>query len=193
MLPQGIRSIAKRLPDILENAENGIPSQLRQLLQRLNDHLKELDRQVDALELQIKQWHQANEASLKLEAIPGIGPITASAIVATVGNARDYENGRQLAAWLGLVPKQHSNGGKSTLLGISKRGDSYLRTLLIHGARAVIRASGGKADADRWLAQLTTRRNKNVAAVALANKNARIIWALLAKDRTYQAPTKMAA
>ena len=135
------------------------------------------------LELQIKQWHQGNEASRKLEAIPDIGPITASAIVATVGNATEFENGRQLASWLGLVPKQRSSGGKQTLLGISKRSDTYLRTLLIHGARAVIRFAENKAESNQWPCNLIGRRNKNVAAVALANKNVRVIWALLAKGK----------
>ncbi len=186
VIPQGISSIVKRMPDILEDAENGIPGTMRQLLQRLNDHLKELDRQVGELELQVKQWHRDNEVSLKLESIPGIGPITASAIVATVGNALEYKSGRQLAAWLGLVPKQHSSGGKQILQGISKRGDSYLRTLLIHGARSVIRVAAHKAEADSWLINLMARRNKNVAAVALANKNARIIWALLVNGTTFQ-------
>lgn len=185
VIPQGIHSIAKRVPDILEDAENGLPGTMRHLLERLNDHLKELSRQVEELELQIKLWHKENEASKKLEAIPGIGPITASAIVATVGNATEYKNGRQLAAWLGLVPKQRSSGGKQTLLGISKRGDTYLRTLLIHGARAVIRFAENKTEPESWLHKLIMRRNKNVAAVALANKNARVIWALLAKGTTF--------
>ena len=185
VIPQGIHSIAKRVPDILEDAENGLPGTMRYLLRRLNDHLMELNRQVEELELQIKLWHKECEASQKLEAIPGIGPITASAIVATVGNATEYKNGRQLAAWLGLVPKQCSSGGKQLLLGISKRGDTYLRTLLIHGARAVIRFAENKAEPESWLRKLITRRNKNIAAVALANKNARIIWALLVKDTTF--------
>jgi len=124
--------------------------------------------------------------SRKLEKVPGIGPITASALVASIGNANNFSNGRQLAAWLGLVPRQHSTGGKSLLLGISKRGDCYLRTLLIHGARAVIRHAERKLDSQGWLRRLMARRNKNVAAVALANKNARIIWALLAHDREFR-------
>ena len=185
VIPQGIRSINKRMPDILEDAENGLPGTLRKLLERLNDHLKELDCQVAELELQIKLWHKENEASQRLEAIPGIGPITASAIVATVGGAAEFKNGRQLSAWFGLVPKQRSSGGKQTLLGISKRGDTYLRTLLIHGARAVIRFAENKAEPESWLRKLMARRNKNVAAVALANKNARIIWALLARDTKF--------
>ena len=186
VMPQGIQSIARRMPDILEDGENRLPGTMRKLLERLNDNLKEMDRQVNELEAQIKLWHKDNAASLKLAAIPGIGPITASAIVATVGNATDFKNSRQLAAWMGLVPKQHSSGGKQTLLGISKRGDTYLRTLLIHGARAVIRCAENKAEPNEWLCKLIARRNKNIAAVALANKNARIIWALLAKGKTYE-------
>lgn len=185
VIPQGIHSIAKRVPDILEDAENGLPGTMRHLLRRLNDHLKELGRQAEELELQIKLWHKENEASQRLEAIPGIGPITASAIVATVGEAKEFKNGRQLSAWLGLVPKQCSSGGKQLLLGISKRGDTYLRTLLIHGARAVIRFAENKAEPESWLRKLIMRRNKNIAAVALANKNVRIIWALLAKGTTF--------
>ena len=186
-IPQGISHIAKRLPEILEDGENGLPGIFRQLIDRLGMHLKELDRHVDELEAQIQIWHRESTASRKLAAIPGIGPITASAMVASVGDAKNFENGRQLAAWLGLVPRQHSSGGKQTLLGISKRGDSYLRTLLIHGARAVIRVSEHKTNQGRgWLADVIGRRNKNVAAVALANKNARTIWALLAHERNYE-------
>jgi transposase len=183
VIPQGIHVVIKRMPEILEDAENGMPSIQRQLLQRLTDHLKELDHQVDELETQINRWHKANESSQKLAAIPGVGPITASAMVATIGNALDFKNGRQLAAWLGLVPKQNSSGGKQNLLGISKRGDSYLRTLLIHGSRSVIRYAD--TSNNRWLMSLSERRNKNVVAVALANKNARIAWALLAKNTRF--------
>ncbi len=185
VIPQGIRSIHKRIPDILGDAENGLPGSLRPLLEKLNDHLKELNRQVEELELQIRLWHKENEASQRLEAIPSIGPITASAIVATVGDATEFKNGKQLSAWFGLVPKQRSSGGKQKLLGISKRGDTYLRTLLIHGARAVVRFAENKAESESWLRKLIIRRNKNIAAVALANKNARIIWALLARDTKF--------
>lgn len=188
ILPQGMSHIAKRLPAILEDGENALPGSFRALLARLGEHLKGLDRQVGEIEVQIHDWHRGNEASRKLERIPGIGPITASALVATIGDANSFKNGRQLAAWLGLVPRQHSSGGKPLLLGISKRGDSYLRTLLILGARAVLRVAEHKVDPVQcWLAQLTERRHTNVAAVALANKNARIVWALLAHDRHYQA------
>jgi len=187
-IPQGINHIATHLPDILEDWENGLPGVFRQLIDRLGAHLKELDQQVRELEVQIQVWHRANDASRKLAEIPGIGPITASALVASIGDAKAFDDGRQLAAWLGIVPRQHSTGGKQTLRGISKRGDTYLRTLLIHGARAVIRIAERKANyAGSWLAGVMGRRNKNVAAVALANKNARIVWALLAHDRKYTA------
>lgn len=186
-IPQGIGCIARRLPEILEDGDNGLPDIFRQLIDRLGTHLKELDRQVDELEAQIQIWHRENALSKKLEKIPGIGPITASALVASIGDAKNFENGRQLAAWLGLVPRQNSSGGKQTLLGISKRGDTYLRTLLIHGARAVIRVSENKLEqANGWLTRLVDRRNKNIAAVALANKNARIVWALLTQEREFQ-------
>src|ERR1019366_6048952 len=124
VIPKGISHIAKRLPEILEDGENELPGVFRLLLQRLGEHLKELDRQVGELEVQIQSWHRENDLSRKLAQIPGIWPITASALVASIGNAKNFENGRQLAAWLGLVPRQHSSGGKATLLGISKRGDT---------------------------------------------------------------------
>lgn len=186
VIPQGISHIAKRLPSILEDAENSLPDTMRTLIARLAGHLRMLDREVDELEAQIQDWHRQNEGSRRLAQIPGIGPITASALMASIGDARHFDSGRQLAAWLGLVPRQHSSGGKPTLLGISKRGDTYLRTLLIHGARAVIRVCERKTDTHTWLKQLLARRHKNVAAVALANKNARTVWALLAHTRDYQ-------
>lgn len=185
-IPQGIGQIMKQIPEILEDGENGLPGTMRNLIERLTESLKEMDRQAKELEAQIQLWHRENEASRKLAEIPGLGPITASTIVATVGDAREFKNGRQLAAWLGLVPRQNSSGGKQTLLGISKRGDTYLRTLMIHGARAMIRFAEKKSEPESWMRKLMARRNKNVAAVALANKNARIVWALLAHGRTFR-------
>ncbi len=188
VMPQGLSQLAKRLPEILEDGDNGLPGIMRQLLARLGGHLKDLDRQVQELEGQIQLWHRQNPTSRKLAAIPGIGPLTASALVATVGDARSFKNARQMPAWIGIVPRQDSSGGKPTLRGISKRGDVYLRTLLIHGARAVIQQFERKANPpDGWLKRLLIRRHKNVAVVALANKNARIAWALLAHDRQYEA------
>lgn len=184
-LPKGIGQLLRRVPGVIEDGENDLPGGFRLLILRLLDHLRELDRQVGELGAEIQLWHRQNTASQKLAAIPGLGPLTATAMAASIGDARNFKNGRQLAAWLGIVPRQHSTGGKPTLLGISKRGDAYLRTLLIHGARAALRTAERKANADPWLTQLLARRNKNVAAVALANKNARTIWALLAHDRQY--------
>jgi transposase len=198
VIPQGIRHICEHLPEILEDAENSLPGAFRHLLRQLGEHLKTLHELVRAMEAQIQQWHATNEASQRVSAIAGIGALTATAMVATAGDARNFNSGRQFAAWLGLVPRQHSTGGKSKLLGISKRGDCYLRTLLIHGARSVIAAAGRRKQptvdqqavrqrADRWLEALIARRNRNIAAVALANKNARVIWALLAHGERYQA------
>ena len=191
IIPKGIAHIAQRVPELIEDASNELPGVFRLLIQRLMDHLKELDRQARELEAQIVAWHRESELSSKLAAVPGIGPITASALVATVGDAKNFTNGRQLAAWMGLVPRQHSSGGKNVLLGMSKRGDTYLRTLLIHGARSVILRAGKKVGG--WLPTLIARRNPNVAAVALANKNARIVWALLAHDREFRPDYKAAA
>jgi transposase len=187
IVPQGIAHIAQRVPDLIEDASIELPGSFRLLIDRLVEHLKLLHRQVEEIEVQIKAWHRASEASRRLEKVPGIGPLTATAMVASVGDAKNFDSGRQFAAWLGVVPRQHSSGGKPTLLGISKRGDAYLRTMLIHGARSVIYRATQRADAESWLVRLTTRRNKNIAAVALANKNARTIWALLAHDREFRA------
>jgi len=188
IIPQGIRQIRIRLPGILEDGENDLPDLFRRLLQRLGEHLKQLDLQVSELDSQILLWHRQHEGSCRLAQIPGIGPLTASALVASIGDAKSFENSRQLAAWMGLVPRQHSSGGKTLLLGISKRGDGYLRTLLVHGARSVLRVAERKAGyGTSWIAGLVKRRRPNIAAVALANKNARIVWALLRHERNYDA------
>lgn len=195
IVPKGIAYINPRLPEILEDAENDLPGTFCQLIERLGGHLKELTKQVNELEKQIWSWHKENSASQKLAKMPGIGSLTARALVAPIGDAKQCGNGRQLAAWLGLVPKQHSSGGKPTLLGISKRGDIYcLRTLLIHGARAVLRVAERKTEyVGSWLVGVMERRNHNVTVVALANKNARIIRALLAHEREYDADYAVAA
>jgi transposase len=188
VLPQGINHLLHDAPGLLEDTGNELPALFRQLVIHQLDYLHELDRQVQLLENQIRIWHRENEASLRLAGIPGIGPITATALVASVGDARCFADGRQMAAWIGLVPNQHSSGGKQVLLGISKRGDAYLRSLLVHGARAVISAMRDKADvAASWLGRLLARRHTNVAIVALANRNARIAWALLAHHRVFNA------
>jgi transposase len=188
IMPVGIRSIERMLPEFLEDAENCLSGVSRALFARLFEHFRVLDRQVQELEREINAWHREDTASRRLQAIPGIGPLTASALVASIGDAKVFRNGRQFAAWLGLVPRQNSSGGKTNLLSISKRGDTYLRTMLIHGARSVLLHLKSHPDqADGWLARVANRRNPNIAAVALANKNARTVWALLAHGRDYQA------
>jgi transposase len=187
IIPQGIWNIDKRLPDILEDAENNLPPMMRELTATLRAQFKHLDQQVKALDALIARAHREQPASRQLATIPGIGPITATAFVATLGDATQFKNGRQVAAWIGLVPQQDSSGGKEHLLGISKRGDVYLRTLLIHGARAVVREASKHPETDSWLMRLVKRRHPNIATVALANKNARIAWALLTHpERTYR-------
>jgi len=187
VIPKGQWRIAAALQPILEDAENDLPGTSRALFARLLAHLRYLDAQVTQIEQQIKEWHQNDADSRRLETIPGIGPLTASALVASIADINAFKNARQLAAWLGLVPRQHSSGGKSVLLGISKRGDTYLRTLLIHGGRAVLLAQQRRARSEgTWGAALARRRHPNIAAVALANKNARIVWALLARGQDYQ-------
>ncbi len=186
VIPKGITHIPKQVPLILTEADNELPGLFRQLIDGLLNHFRELHCQIVELEAKIKAWHRDSPASRKLAEMPGIGPLGATALVASIGDAKAFKIGRQLAAWLGLVPRQHSTGGKQNLLGISKRGDVYLRTLLIHGARSAILAAQRRGDNTSWLAKLLERRHANVAAAALANKNARVVWALLAHDREYQ-------
>jgi transposase len=187
VVPKGLAALKRRIPEILEDAENGLPGAFRELLQTLAQHLTELNRQVEDLTQRIEALHRESALSRRLAQIPGVGPLIATALLAAIGDIQAFANGRQLAAWLGLVPKQSSTGGKTRLLGISKRGDTYLRTLLIHGARSALRAAQRqKESGETWLTRLADRRNPNIAAVALANKNARIAFALLAHDRDYQ-------
>jgi transposase len=158
VMPVGIRSLERKLPEILEDGENGLSGVSRALDARLFEHFRALDRQVDELEREINAWHREDTASQRLQAIPGIGPLTASALVASVGDTKVFHNGRQFAAWLGLVPRQNSSGGKTNLLGICKRGDTYLRTLLIHGARSVLFSlKRNPTRADGWLARVAAQ------------------------------------
>jgi len=193
VIPVGIRCIEGQVPEILEDARNGLSGISRELIARLFEHFRALDRHVKELERDINAWHREDTASQRLQAIPGIGPLTASALVASAGDAKSFDNGRQFAAWLGLVPRQHSTGGKTQLLGISKRGDTYVRTLLIHGARSVLLSLKRHPErVEGWLGRVAARRNPNIAAVALANKNARTVWALLAHGRDYQSAYRSA-
>jgi transposase len=162
----------------------------RHLLAELKAEHDQLIERIERIERQLKAWHVDNAVSQRLTSIPGVGVLTATALAATVGAGHDFRNGRQLAAYLGLVPRQASSGGKERLLGISKRGDPYLRGLLIHGARAVIhhirrRLKANQAGGNPWVEQLLQRGHVNEAAVALANKMARIAWVLLTRNETY--------
>ena len=185
VMPKGIAKMRMRVPEILEDGANELPGLMRELLARCYEQFQGLDARVHELEARIVRWHRDNEASQRLAQVPGVGPLTASAYVATLGDGQAFKGGRQAAAWLGLVPRQQSSGGKQQLLGISKRGDVYLRKLLVHGARAVLRHLKPE-QTNSWLGELAKRRHHNVAAVALANKNARILWALLAHERQYR-------
>ncbi|WP_133405709.1 IS110 family transposase [Parashewanella tropica] len=188
VIPQGIHNVYKRLPELFDaNVENGLSNLFKELLKQHYKKLEQLQEHLDVYTQKIKELSKV-EACVKLQSIPGIGPITASAFYQHVGNGSEFKNGRCVSASLGLVPKQHSSGGKDKLLGISKRGDGYLRTLLIHGARAVIRANVGKeTKLAQWIKKLESTRGRNKAAVALANKMARVGWALMINDSSYQA------
>jgi transposase len=187
VLPQGIRQLRRRLPELLEDAGNELTALGRELFAELYEELRYLDERIAGLEVRIRRLFNQSERCRQVGRVEGIGPITATALVAAVGDAHEFHDGREMAAWLGLVPRQRSTGGHAQLLGISKRGDRYLRTLLIHGARAVVRVADRKQDArSRWITRLKARRGKNIAAVALANKNARVVWALLSRAESYQ-------
>lgn len=187
VLPQGISQIRNRLVEILDDPKNELTDKIREYLGELREHLRVSDERINSFNTKIHTISEQIDSCRRLKEISGIGPLTATALVATAGNAGVFKNGREMAAWIGLVPKQHSTGGKERLLGISKRGDTYLRKLLIQGAHATIRFASKKDDPrSRWLMSLVNRRGKCVAAVALANKNARTAWALLSKGETYR-------
>ncbi len=182
----GITQIRKALPMLLEDKETRLSARFKLLLSELVEELRQIDTHINEHEERLKAAAKEDDRIKRLLAIEGIGPISASALVAAVGDATQFANGRDMAAWLGLVPSQHSSGGKERLGHISKRGDTYLRTLLIHGARSVINHCEGKEDRrSQWVNQLSKRRNRNIATVALANKNARIAWAVLSRRETY--------
>lgn len=183
----GVSAVRKALPRILEDAENGLPGLLRELMQGLYEELVATDERLAGLEQQLHAHAKQDERVQRLQQIPGVGPVTASAIVASIGDGRQFRSGRDFAAWLGVVPHQHSSGGKDRLGGISKRGDGYLRTLLIHGARTCITHCESRTDRrSQWATELVKRRNKNIATVAVANKSARTIWAMLTRNEDYR-------
>lgn len=190
VINKGIPAVRKALPGILEDAENGLTPLSRELFAELFEELSALDERFKRCEQRIQAISRDNEVCRRLDEILGIGAITASATYAAAGNGKDFVNGRHLSAWVGLVPGQHSTGGKPVLLGISKRGNAYLRTLFIHGARAVLRHSAQKEDRfSRWAQAVLARRGHNRACVAVANKMARIAWVVMAKGERYRPAT----
>jgi transposase len=187
VVPRELVQLRVALPRWLEDQANGLSASFRRLLEGLREDLVRLDERVKELDREIERLAQSDPTAKRLMQLRGVGPITATALVATVGNARQFANGRQMSAALGLTPRQHSSGGRERLLGISKRGDAYLRTLLIHGARAVIRTAPSKDDRlSQWVTRLAARSHINVAAAALANKTTRMAWAMLSRGTDYQ-------
>ena len=186
--PKELSHLRAALPLWLDDVENGLSDRFRRLLNGLWGDLLALDARVGELDREIALIAQSDPVAKRLQQLRGVGPIIATALVAAVGNGEQFANGRQMSAAFGLTPRQHSSGGKERVLGISKRGNAYLRTVLIHGARSVIRTAKGKDDRlSQWVTRLAARRHPNVAAAALANKTARMAWAMLRNGTDYQA------
>jgi transposase len=187
ILPKGVNRLRRCLPELLEDGENGLSDLFRRLLTQSYQQLHELDGYIDVYTQEMKRQSQQDEACRRLQTIPGYGPIVAGVFHSVVGNGEAYRRGRDVSASLGLVPRQHSSGGKEVLLGISKRGDRYLRSLLVHGARSVVIRAAIKDDRlSRWINKVKAERGFNKAVVALANKMARIGWAVLVNKTVYQ-------
>lgn len=187
VFPVGVSKFRKGIVTWLDDVCNGLSAQAVQTLRELLEQLDEKDKRQDAYDARILRAANEDERARRLMQVPGIGKLTATAVVAAVSDPRHFPSSRDLSANLGLVPRQHSSGGKDRLYGITKRGDGYLRTLLIHGARSAIRCAGEKPDRMlRWALQVQQRRGAKVAAVALANKLARIVWAMLVSGGEYQ-------
>jgi transposase len=192
VIARDITRLRRSLAVIVGSSDDGLSDLVRALISELQVELTELDRRIASYDRRIRDLFRNSDVCQRLGKIEGIGPVTATALIVAVGDPKCFKNGRQFAAWLGLVPKQRSSGGRARLSGISKRGDRYLRTLLIHGARAALVRAGGKQDPrSLWLSKLRERRHPNVAAVALANKNARIVWAMLSRDKSYEPALSM--
>lgn len=184
--PVGIRQLRRALPQWLEDADNGLTDDFRALLASLSDDLCYLDQRIADLDERIEASVKNDPVARRLLELRGVGPLTASALSGALGDGRSFAKGRDFAASLGLTPRQHSTGGKDRLLGISKRGDSYLRKLLVHGARAVMTHAKGRDDGlSQWLQALSDRKHANVVAVALANKTARVAWSVVRHDTAY--------
>ena len=180
--------LRERMPEILENAEEDITPRMRNLLALLWNEWKDLESQLEEMNDEVERIASSDAACMRLRQIPGIAPLVATAIVAAIGNGAAFHKGREFAAWLGIVPRQYSTGGKARLYGISKRGNNYLRKILIHGARAVVlRSKRERIAMGAWMTALEARAPRNVLIVATANKLARIAWAVLSTGQDYRA------
>lgn len=192
-IAQGVAHLRRALPFVLEDPDNGLSGVIRELLAEIGERRKFIEGRLRQYDARIQRLFRQDERCRRLAEVEGVGPLTATALVAAVGNAAEFKSGRELAAYLGLVPRHRASGGRTMLLGISKRGDRYLRTLLVHGARSAMRTIERRRTARGvWAGRLKLRRGSNVAAVALANKNARVLWALLTKGESYR-PTPFSA
>jgi transposase len=188
-LAKGRRYLEQALPRILEDAELQLSGSFRVLLAQLQQELEQLGARIEKMDAEIQREACDNEACQRLTAIPGVGPVTATALIGAIGNASTFRRGRDLSAWMGIVPGEYSTGGKQKLLGISKRGNKYLRRLFVQGARSVLQHREKQVPAlSRWLAGLLGRTHQNVVIVALANKLVRMAWAVLCKNEHYRAP-----
>ena len=189
VVAKGLQDVQKLVAIVGDYDDDRLPDVARDVLAMMIDQLRDTTRKIDDLEKRLYGWYRSNEVSLRLATTPGIGPMTATALVATVGDPKHFTSGRQFAAWLGITPRVDSTGGKSRPGKITKHGDGYLRRLLVHGARSVVQAHRRKApetSSSSWLGQLLARRHVNVATVAMANRNARIAWALMVHGTVYQ-------
>jgi transposase len=192
--PVGRKGVEELLDVVADSSDKRVPEVARMCLAALGAQLRRLKEQILEFDRLIMAWHRSNEASKRLDAIPGVGPILATALVASVADPKVFRSGRNFSAWIGLVPKQHSSGGKDRLGSISKQGDRYLRSLFMAGALAVIRYARINGTKHRpWLTALLARRPTKIAAIALANKMARMAWAMMARGERYKQPVALAA
>ena len=186
IIPQGIRYVRSHISSILEDEENGLTSQIREIVEGVYEQLKQVDKAINDYDKKISQQAQSNEACRRIMRLAGIGPVVATAMISAIGDGKTFRCGREVSAWLGLTPRHRASGQRTVMQGISKRGDCYLRTLVIHGSRSALRYCQNKQDKkSQWAQDKLERLGSNKAAVALANKTVREIWAVLKKGEQF--------
>lgn len=186
-IAEHISRVKTTLAEVADPADGRLSGETRSLFASLHDEVRDLEMRIEDMDARVAAAFRRDPLCQRIAEVEGVGPVTATAVVAAISNGQTFENGRQFSAWLGLVPRQHSSGEKQRLFGITKRGDPYLRTLLIHGARSAIFRAGAKTDQrSRWISEKAKHLGTTKACVAVANKNARVIWALLAKGERYR-------